>query len=167
MTSTSGSAIVGEEYSITCAVMGADNLDATFRIEWQRPGGDSLLIGILSSLTHTFSPLGQGDEGEYTCGATITTDLLLESPLTRTVMLDITVAGKSVSVCVCIKYMYQMSSFMQAVETISYFVHGRYTCKCVRNDNNSCSTICNTHFIYVTAHPTYMHVLVLGIVVCK
>ena len=113
MTSASGSAVAGEEYSITCAVMGADNLDATFRVEWQLPGGGTLRIGLMSSLTHTFSPLGQGDAGEYTCEATITTDLLLGSPLTRTGMLDISVAGKSVSVCVCIKYMYELSSFKQ------------------------------------------------------
>ena len=95
MTSASGSAVAGEEYSITCAVMGADNLPgATFRIEWQRPGGGTLLIGTQSSLTHTFSPVGQSDTGQYTCEATITTDLLLLSPLTRTDVLDITVAGK-------------------------------------------------------------------------
>ena len=101
MTSASGSAVAGEEYSITCTVMGADNLDAAFRVEWRRPGGGTLLIGTQSSLTHTFSPLGQGDAGQYTCEAMITTDLLLLSPLTRTDMLDITVAGKSV-------YMYQV-----------------------------------------------------------
>ena len=110
MTSASGSAVAGEEYSITCTVMGADNLDATFRIEWQSPGGGTL-IGLISSVTHTFSPLGQDDAGQYTCEATITTDLLMQSPLTRTGMLDITVASKSVSVCVCIKYMYEVSSF--------------------------------------------------------
>ena len=71
----------------------------------------TLLIGTQSSLTHTFSSLGQGDAGQYTCEAMITTDLLLESPLTRTDMLDITVASKSVSVCVCIKYKYEVSSF--------------------------------------------------------
>ena len=112
MTAASGSAVAGEEYSITCTVMGADNLPgAMFRIEWQSPGGDSLRIGLMSSVTHTFSPVGQDDAGQYTCEATITTDLLLQSPLIRTDMLDITVAGKTVSVCVCIKYMYEVSSF--------------------------------------------------------
>ena len=34
MTSASGSAVAGEEYSITCTVMGADNLPgAIFRVE--------------------------------------------------------------------------------------------------------------------------------------
>ena len=97
MTSASGSAVAGEEYSITCTVMGADNLpDAAFRVEWQRPGGGTLRIGLMSSVTHTFSSLGRDDAGRYTCEATITTDLLLLSPLTRTDMLDITVSGKSV-----------------------------------------------------------------------
>ena len=66
-----------------------------------------------SYLTHTFSSLGQGDAGLYTCEATITTDLLLLSPLTQSDVLDITVASKSVSVCVCIKYKYEVSSFKQ------------------------------------------------------
>ena len=107
MTSASGSAVAGEEYSITCTVLGADNLDATFRIEWQRPGGGTLRTGLTSSLTHIFSPVGQSDTGQYTCEATITTDLLLQSPLTQTGMLDITVAGKSVFVCI----KYEVSSF--------------------------------------------------------
>ena len=106
MTSASGSAVAGEEYSITCAVMGADNLpDAMFRVEWQRPSGGTLLIGTQSSLTHTFSPVGQGNAGQYTCEAMITTDLLLLSPLTRTEMLDVTVTGKSV----CMYQVYEVS----------------------------------------------------------
>ena len=95
MTSASGSAVAGEEYSITCAVMGADNLDTAFRVEWLRPGGDTLRIGLTSSVTHTFNSLGQDDAGQYTCEATITTVLLLLSPLTRSDVLDITVTSKS------------------------------------------------------------------------
>ena len=75
--------------------MGADNLDAAFRVEWQLPGGGTLRIGLMSSLLHTFSSLRQGDAGQYTCEAIIiTTDLLLQSPLTRTGMLYITMADK-------------------------------------------------------------------------
>ena len=111
MVSDSGSAIAGEQYSIICAVIGAGNLQgATFRIEWRRTGGDVVEVrsSTQSSFTHTFSPrLGQSDAGSYTCEATITTDLLLDSPLTQSDMLDVTVAGK----LMCIK----LSSF-QAVE---------------------------------------------------
>ena len=165
MTSASGSAVAGEEYSITCAVMGADNLDATFRVEWQRPGGGTLRIGLISSVTHTFSPLRQGDAGEYTCEAVITTDLLLQSPLTQSDVLDITVTSKSVSVCVCIKY---ISEQLQKVETISYIAHSKYlisTCKCVRNDN--IFMLCHMQYsFHSSCHCSpHLHVLVLGFVV--
>ena len=94
MISTSGSAVAGEEYSVICAVMGADNLDASFMTELNPPVGDSAIVS-LPSVTISISPLGQGDAGEYTCEAMITTALLLGSPITVNGMLDIEVGGKS------------------------------------------------------------------------
>ena len=111
--STDGSAVAGEQYSITCSVMGADNLDATFKTEWQRPGGGGSTIATQPSLTLPFTPLGQGDAGEYTCVARITTDLLLDSPVSLSDMLDITVEGKSV---------YVSSERCQGVEATPYLV---------------------------------------------
>ena len=102
MTSFSGSAVAGEQYSIICAVMGADNLQgAIFSVVWRRTGGGTIRMGNQSSLTHTFSPLGQSDAGSYTCEAVITTDLLLQSPLMRSGMLIIAVSRKLM--CMCIK----------------------------------------------------------------
>ena len=129
MVSDSGSAIAGEQYSIICAVIGAGNLQgATFRIEWRRTGGDVVVVALQSSLTHTFSPrLGESDAGSYTCQATITTDLLLDS-LTRSDLLDVTVAGKLM--CMCIK----LSSFQAVEADVSYFPHDIYLIlKCMRN----------------------------------
>ena len=130
MVSDNGSAIAGEQYSIICAVIGAGNLQgATFRTEWRRTGGGVVLVALQSSLTHTFSPrLGQSDAGSYTCEAMITTDLLLNSPLTQSDMLDVTVAGKLM--CMCIK----LSSFQAVEADISYFPHDIYLIvKCMRN----------------------------------
>ena len=95
MTSTNpvGSGVAGEDYSITCTVVGADTLGATFNIMWLRPGGDVLAMATESSLTHTFTPLGQSDEGIYTCMATVSSDLLSDD-LTRSGMQSVTVTSK-------------------------------------------------------------------------
>ena len=90
-----GSGVAGEDYSITCTVVGADTLGATFSILWLRPGGDVLAMATESSLTHTFTPLGQSDEGIYTCMATVSS-ILLSDDLTPSEMLTVTVTSKFV-----------------------------------------------------------------------
>ena len=87
------SGVAGDAYSITCTVMGADTLGATFSITWLRPGGDVLAMATESSLTHTFTPVGQSDEGIYTCMATVSSALLSDD-LTPSGMQSVTVTSK-------------------------------------------------------------------------
>ena len=94
-TSQSGSGVAGQEYSITCNVVGADNLAATFSIEWRDPDNNMLLSGSSSSLTYTFTPLAESDAGIYTCVATVSSTLL-SNPRTPSDTLSITVTSKCV-----------------------------------------------------------------------
>ena len=96
MTSTNpvGAVVAGEDYSITCTVVGADTLGATFNIMWLRPGGDVLAMATSteSSLTHTFNSVGESDEGMYTCEATVSSTLLSDD-ITPSGMQSVTVTS--------------------------------------------------------------------------
>ena len=91
-----GSGIAGEDYSITCTVMGAETLGATFNIMWLRLGGGVLAMetSTESSLTHTFTPVGESDEGLYTCEATVSSTLLSGVLTPPSEMLSVTVTSK-------------------------------------------------------------------------
>ena len=98
-----GAGVAGEGYSITCTVMGADTLGANFNIMWLRPGGDLLAMATSteSSLTHTFTPVGESDVGMYTCEATVSSILLIDD-LTSSGMLSVTVTSKcAVEIAAC------------------------------------------------------------------
>ena len=65
------SPVEGENYSLTCDLMGDDSLGVTeMRFRWDRltPAFDE---GILRAATLSFTPLTRDDEGEYRCTNTI------------------------------------------------------------------------------------------------
>ena len=70
---SSGPAVVGISYTLTCTVSGADNLEATISIEITGP---STASGSGTSLQLPLGPLNLNHAGEYTCTATVFSDLL-------------------------------------------------------------------------------------------
>ena len=75
---SSGSAVLGMSYTLTCTVSGADNLEATIPIEITGPDSVS---GTGTSLQLPLGLLTLFDAGEYTCTATVSSDLLTNNIL--------------------------------------------------------------------------------------
>ena len=70
---SSGPAVVGMSYTLTCTVSGADNLEATISIGFTGP---STATGSGTSLQLPLDPLDLNDAGDYTCTATVSSGLL-------------------------------------------------------------------------------------------
>ena len=70
---SSGSAVVGMSYTLTCTVSGEDNLEATISIGFTGPNTAS---GTGPSLELPLDSLDLNDAGEYTCTATVSSGLL-------------------------------------------------------------------------------------------
>ena len=87
---TSGSAVVEMSYALTCTVSGADNLGGA-DIEWTGPSG---ITGSGTSLQLTLGTLDLSDAGQYTCTATVTSNLLNSMPLVLTGMEDVTLQSE-------------------------------------------------------------------------
>jgi subtilase family serine protease len=65
--------MVGQtDNTLICDISGADNLNPTITYQWTRNGGGE--VGI--SNTFTISSAGLSDAGNYTCRATVNSNLL-------------------------------------------------------------------------------------------
>ena len=65
LSSSGGAEIAGEDYTLTCTVIGGDTATPTYR--WFRNGSPQ---SGETSATLSFSPLRQSDSGVYTCEGT-------------------------------------------------------------------------------------------------
>ena len=89
MITPTGTAEVGQSYSLSCSVSGADSLNATIIYRWYNESSNPRSqVGTTS--TYTFNPLRSYHAGQYTCEVTITTPFL-DGDLSRSVMQNITV----------------------------------------------------------------------------
>ena len=95
---TSGSAVVGMSYTLTCTVSGADNLEVTISIEFTGPNSGS---GTGTSLQLPLSILDLNDAGQYTCTATVSSGLLTND-LMPTDTEDVNIASESLSAIILI-----------------------------------------------------------------
>ena len=78
------------DYTLTCDVSGADNLNPMITYQWTRYDGTTQ-TQVGSSRTLTLSSVGLSDAGNYTCRATINSALLRDSITisgTQTVMVE-------------------------------------------------------------------------------
>ena len=60
-------------YTLTCVVSGADNINPTITYQWTRNGET---VQDSSSRTLSLAPLTLSSAGEYTCNATVNSNLL-------------------------------------------------------------------------------------------
>ena len=85
--------MVGQtDSTITCGVSGADNLNPTIAYQWTRDGGRE----VSRSSTLPLSPVGLSDAGNYTCRATVNSDLLTNDVI-RSANQIVMVEGESVT----------------------------------------------------------------------
>ena len=85
--------MVGQtDNTLNCGVSGADNLDPTTTYRWTRDGGRE----VSRSSTLPLSPVGLSDAGNYTCHATVNSNLLTNDVI-RTANQIVMVQGESVT----------------------------------------------------------------------
>ena len=98
---TSGTSTAGESYTLTCTVTILESLGSTWNLAWQNSSGSLITSeSDTTSLDLIFDPLGQSDEGEYTC------EVILSSPYLNDNFIDsisqeVTVEGKLTILCHC------------------------------------------------------------------
>ena len=74
-----GTPIVGESYSLTCTVTGADQLNPTITYQWFK---DNTVVSGETQSTLSFSSLSLSDAGQYRCDVTVSSTLLSQ-PITK------------------------------------------------------------------------------------
>ena len=68
-----GTPTVGESYSLTCTVTGADRLNPTISYQWFK---DNTVVSGETQSTLSFSSLSLSDAGQYRCRVTVASALL-------------------------------------------------------------------------------------------
>jgi len=88
-----GTAVVGQSYSLSCSVSGADSLSPTSTTyRWYNESSNPRSqVGTTS--TYTLNPLRPYHAGQHTCEVTITSPYLNED-LSQSMVQDITVQSK-------------------------------------------------------------------------
>ena len=74
-----GTPTVGESYSLTCTVTGADRLNPTITYQWFK---DNTVVSGETQSTLSFSSLSLSDAGQYRCDVTVSSTLLSQ-PITK------------------------------------------------------------------------------------
>ena len=95
-TITAPAAVLGMSYTLTCAVSGVDSLGASISLAFIGPNTGS---GTGTSFQFQLGPLDADDAGQYTCTATITSDLLSDN-LVRTDTEDVIIQRE----CSCLTH---------------------------------------------------------------
>ena len=87
----SGVPTVGQSYSLTCSVSGADYLNPNIVYQWFETGDPGVVLARSANLQ--LPPLQLTEDSHYTCQATISSPYLTED-LTFNQTLDVTIPSK-------------------------------------------------------------------------
>ena len=69
----------GKHFSLTCRVLGAENLNPSVTYQWiKNSGSNQILVGTNSSIL-SFDPVRLSDAANYSCMATIISNFLLDN----------------------------------------------------------------------------------------
>ena len=88
-----GTPTVGESYSLTCTVTGADRLNPTITYQWFKDNTVVSLTGETQS-TLSFSSLSLSDAGQYRCDVTVSSTLLSQSVTKMSNTQDLTLQSR-------------------------------------------------------------------------
>ena len=86
-----GTPAVGESYSLTCTVTGADRLNPTIAYQWFK---DNTVVSGGTQSTLSFSSLSLSDAGQYRCDVTVSSTLLSRSIAEMSNTHDLTLQSK-------------------------------------------------------------------------
>ena len=94
MIAPTGTAAVGQSYTLTCSVNGAGSLSPTSTTyRWYNGSSETGLQIGTNSNTYTFTPLRPYHAGQYTCEVTIASPFL-NADLTQSMMQSVTLHSK-------------------------------------------------------------------------
>jgi hypothetical protein len=83
---------IGREYTLTCSILGAENLNATLAYKWRNEDQSLSNSSVLQ-----FSSLKLSDAGRYTCQVLVTSSYLYNS-ITATEYQDLVIKSKHQSI---------------------------------------------------------------------
>ena len=86
-----GTPTVGESYSLTCTVTGADRLNPTISYQWFK---NTAVVSGETQSTLSFSSLSLSDAGQYRCDVTVSSNLLSQSVMNMSNTQDLTLQSK-------------------------------------------------------------------------
>ena len=86
-----GTQTIGESYSLTCTVIGADRLKPTITYQWFQ---DNIVVSDETQSTLFFSFLDLSDVGQYRCDVTVSSTLLNTSITAMSNTQNLTVQSK-------------------------------------------------------------------------
>ena len=94
-----GTPTVGESYSLTCTVTGADRLNPTITYQWFK--NNTVVSGETQS-TLSISSLSLSDAGQYRCDVTVSSTLLSQSITNMSNTQDLTLQSRyNFSLMIC------------------------------------------------------------------
>ena len=88
---SSGVPTVGQSYSLTCSVSGADYLNPTIVYQWFETGDPGVVLA--RSVNLQLPPLQLTDDSHYTCQATVSSSYLTEDLIFNQTQ-DVTIRSK-------------------------------------------------------------------------
>ena len=96
--STTGIALVGENYVLTCTLHGIESfyIPPAINIAWRNPDGDVLITGSSTPLYLFMDPLQLSDEGMYICEVTVRSEYMEGHKLHDAVQKNVTVQGRHI-----------------------------------------------------------------------
>ena len=86
-----GTPTVGESYSLTCTVTGADRLNPTITYQWFK---DNTMVSGETQSTLSFSSLSLSDAGQYRCDVTVSSTLLSLSIIAMSITQELSLQSK-------------------------------------------------------------------------
>ena len=110
-----GTPTVGESYSLTCTVTGADRLNPTITYQWFK---DNTVVSGETQSTLSFSSLSLSHAGQYRCDVTVSSTLLSQSITEMSNTHDLTLQSK------------YNSSLMICCLIVCYLIYSSTSCCC-------------------------------------
>ena len=85
---------LGQSYTLTCSVTGANNINPTITYQWTKNNGTQTQVVGTNSNTLSLSPLRLSDTGQYTCSVTVSSTLISSVITATSTALDISIPSK-------------------------------------------------------------------------
>ena len=136
ITTSGGDTVAGEQYTLTCTVTVPDGLTGTPTVEWTGDEGKTRVTegradtsGSVTTLTLTFNPLQDSQDGDYTCSATLPVPEM--DPVIGMNVFTLDVVGMSQYMCILVFFTCQCTLCLISLWQLCIQVHYYQLLRCV------------------------------------